>query len=177
VYRIQKKSSAKYTTGCVSGILRSSDISGYHSGAATDTSLLPRHAVHEDEGTSNFETSWTIYPTTNLHVQQHLTLLQRDGRRSCERFSDTIEFRTKLSLAKERERKFIWGHLKSTWPLCAVFNIRRKDKWHLFQECPKFTWHLAQYDIHIYIRMEPLKTAIYQCRKLGIYKQRKDNVS
>jgi len=43
-------------------ILRSSDISGYHSGAATDTSLLARHAVHEDEGTSTFETSGTIHP-------------------------------------------------------------------------------------------------------------------
>jgi hypothetical protein len=87
-------------------ILRSSDISGYYCGAASDTSLLARHAIHEDEGTSSFETSGTIYPTTYPHVQQHLTLLQRDGR-SCVRFSGTIEFKTKLSLTMQRGRKFI----------------------------------------------------------------------
>jgi len=86
--------------------LRSSDISAYYSGVASDTSLLARYAVHEDEGTSIFETSGAIYPTTNPHVQQHLNLLHRGGR-SCVRFSDIIDYKTKLSPTKERERKFI----------------------------------------------------------------------
>jgi hypothetical protein len=46
----------------MSNILRSIDISAYHSGAASDTSLLARHAIHEDEATSTFRNVWGHLP-------------------------------------------------------------------------------------------------------------------